>query len=286
MNRTDLARQALRAAVELRQKIGLNEHEPICIYDVAEKVGVEVLFCLGDSFGGMFSKTSSTALVPTSRPRGRQAFTCAHELGHWCFGHGSRLELLVDQSRNSSDPEEFLADTFAGYVLMPPWAIRRVFSRRTLNPKAMSSTQAYAAASQLGVGYSTLIDHLCYSLRVLPSSRRSNLLKSNPQQIREQLLGHALPECRHALLVDASWESVPIDLQVGEIAVLPTGTMVEGQCIEALGDVPFGIAVKGTRPGIGRVYARTGPWSAFLRVSRKDFVGRAIYRHLEDPDVD
>lgn len=285
MNRTDLARQALRAAIELRQKIGISERDPLCIYDAAEKLGVEVRFCLGDSFGGLFSKTSMTILVPTSRPRGRQAFTCAHELGHWYFDHGSRLERLLDQSHPSEDPEEYLVDVFAGYFLMPPWAVRNIFARRNINPKTISPLQLYAVASQFGVGYQTLIDHLAYSLRILPISRRKDLLKVGPKDIRQQVLGKFAPECKHASLVDVSWERVPVDLQVGDVAVLPPGTIIEGRSIKTIGDTSFGQLVQGIRPGVGRADMKAASWATFLRVSRADFVGRAAYRHLEDPDV-
>ena len=65
---------------------------------------------------------------------------------------------------------------------------------------------------------------------------------------------------------------------------LPAGGRVEGTCIEAAPDLAGRVAVRGVTPGIGRlILDRTG-WSAFVRVSRRDYVGRNKYRHLEEID--
>jgi len=113
-----LARQAVRSAMEVRRLAGLSTSEPLCIFDVAENRGVEVKFFRGDSFDGLYARVSQTVLVPSLRPPGRQAFTCAHELGHWYFEHGTRIEELKFFDLNyNSKPEERLANLFAAYLL-------------------------------------------------------------------------------------------------------------------------------------------------------------------------
>src|ERR1039457_6825775 len=110
----ELAREGFRGALETRRRVKVAKIDPVCVYDAAEKLGVEVKFCSGDSFGGMYVKTSQTILVPAMRPPGRQAFTCAHELGHWYFRHGNRIEIFDDlQNSSNEDPEERLANFFA-----------------------------------------------------------------------------------------------------------------------------------------------------------------------------
>ena len=102
-----LARRALRGALEVRKKAGLSLSLPICIYDLAgETLKVEVRFQAGPSFGGMYAKETQTILVPSERPAGRRAFTCAHELGHWYFKHGTRLEDLIEQESWELEEEE------------------------------------------------------------------------------------------------------------------------------------------------------------------------------------
>ena len=80
MTRQEIARTALRAAIELRRKAKVPLEDPICVYDFAETLEVEVRFVGGSSFAGMFAKGMNAVFVPSERPAGRRAFTCAHEL--------------------------------------------------------------------------------------------------------------------------------------------------------------------------------------------------------------
>jgi hypothetical protein len=71
------------------------------------------------------------------RPLPRRAYNCAHELGHHAFGHGSSIDELREDAKAQpwEDPKEFLADTFAGFILMPIIGLRRAFSVRGLTPE-------------------------------------------------------------------------------------------------------------------------------------------------------
>ncbi len=92
MNRTELATTAMRRATEIRRSSGISRTSPLNIYDVAmNKLDLRVQFIAGGSFEGMFAKEQNTILVPSDRPHGRRAFSAAHEVGHWAFGHGSIL---------------------------------------------------------------------------------------------------------------------------------------------------------------------------------------------------
>src|SRR5436309_2438353 len=91
-----LARHALRGALATRHRASIAKSAPICVYDLAKQLGLDVRFHGGSSFGGAYAKASRTILVPSLRPAGRRAFTCGHELGHWYFGHGTRIDELAD----------------------------------------------------------------------------------------------------------------------------------------------------------------------------------------------
>jgi Zn-dependent peptidase ImmA (M78 family) len=71
-------------------------------------------------------------LLSSFRPLGRRVFNCGHELGHHLFGHGSTLDELQEehQATGNSNPKEFLVNAFAGFLLMPPNAVRRAFTDR------------------------------------------------------------------------------------------------------------------------------------------------------------
>jgi Zn-dependent peptidase ImmA (M78 family) len=280
-----LARLALRGALEIRRRGQVPKDAPVCIFDLAERLGLEVRFCAGGSFEGMYAKGSNVILVPSLRPPGRQAFTGGHEMGHWYFGHGSRIDELPEFTPDDrNDPDEWAANLFAAYLLMPSWAVEASFQRRSSDPRTCTPAELYAVACELGVGYETLIQHLRWSLKLITPERATELAATTPKAIREQIIGKVAT--KHLVLADATWIAGNIDLQVGHTALLPAGAVLEGTEISVLGDLPAGRLVQGRRPGIARAFLEGGTWAKFLRVSRADFEGRSLYRHLEDPDVD
>jgi Zn-dependent peptidase ImmA (M78 family) len=283
--RVATGRQALRRALDTRRRANATKFQPICAFDVAERMGVEVIFCPEKTLGGMYNKNSHTILVPTHRPPGRQAFTCAHELGHYLFGHGTRIDEIRELERDrENDPEERLATAYAGHLLMPPWAVSEAFTRRSWNRAQPTPLQVYTVAGQLGVGYETLIHHMLRVLCYISPGRAQVLRKTTPKQIREALLG--VDRTRHLVIADRAWTEVAIDLQVGDMAIVPSGTRLEGTSVVVDGRHGFlGTLVRGGAPGISRAESDDGSWSCFIRVSRRDYVGWSTYRHWEDPDV-
>jgi Zn-dependent peptidase ImmA (M78 family) len=280
-----LARRAMRAALEIRRLGNEVRGDPICVYDLAERLGIEVKFCPGSSLGGMYAKASRTVLVPTLRPPGRQAFTCAHEIGHWYFGHGSRIDdLAAVEADYERDPDEQLANTFAGYLLMTPWAVQASLDVRGWRAAELTPTQVYLLSSQFGVGYETVVHHFRISLEMIARPVADRLLRSTPKLIRREVLGD--DRLRHMVLADRMWRKVAIDLQVGDVAVLEQDVTLTGASITSAGRCHAGNIIEAVMPGIGLVQATDGQWAASVRVRRRDFEGRSIYRHLEDPDVD
>jgi len=285
IDRRSLARRALRAALETRRKAGATKTDPICVYDLAESLGVEVKFCLGNSFGGGYAKASETVLVPALRPAGRQAFTCGHELGHWYFGHGTRMdELSEGEIGGSDDPDEQLADLYAGYLLMPVWAVESVLTMRGWTVGQLNPVKIYTIACQLGVGYETLVHHLRGSLQLLSYQHAQDLVKTTPKNLRREVLGD--DRLRHMVMVDASWRKLAIDLQVGDVAVIAHAVHLSGSNAAIVDRRQLGTVVEARKPGVTMAQAEGGTWAAAIRVRRKDFHGRSLYRHMEDPDVD
>lgn len=280
-----LARLALRGALEVRRRRQVPKDAPVCVFDLADRLELEVRFCAGNSFEGMYAKGSNVILVPSLRPPGRQAFTAAHEMGHWHFGHGSRIdELLEFAPEEKNDPDEWLANLFAAYLLMPSWAVESAFARRGVDPATCTSMKLYVIACELGVGYDTLVQHLRWSLQLITPSRATELAKATPKAIREVLLGDN--STKHLVLTDTAWAAGNVDLQVGHVALLPAGTVIEGGEAMIIADLPAGRAVQGRRAGIARAFLEGQNWAKFIRVSRADFEGRNLYRHMKDPDVD
>jgi hypothetical protein len=274
---------ALAAALKCRAKVGIAPWQPICPIELALGEGLDVRFVDIPSLEGMYWKRSDPIiLLGAERPRGRQLFTCAHELGHHYFGHGTRIhEVLDDRALDQyEDENEYMANVFGAFLLMPKSAVERAFAVREEAPNRASAARMFAIACSLGVGYRTLVTHLKLSLNMISSARAKELLRQTPKTIRTSILKDSAES--DLVVVDACWDSVrAVDLQVGDFAVLPRGTRLEG----SIGNVVSAhneVALRTVQPGIGRL-VRDG-WTTYLRVSRRSYVGRALFRHLEEPD--
>jgi hypothetical protein len=280
--RRRLALRATSMGLRIRQQYGIASDQPCCVYDLAEKMGVEVRFADLPSAEGVYSPVKPVAVVSSQRPQGRQAFTCAHELGHHAYGHGEQFDELVEdrRERRRHDPKEFEADCFASALLMPKTAVLKGLALRGWNPKNASAAQVYALASWLGVGYVTLIGNMQWGMNLIDRPRADALSKIKGPEIRKMILGH---ECKdHLIVVDQAWTGRPVDAQAGDVFTLPKEVVIEGGVLESVESNEERIIARAVRPGIGRLRSCDSEWAQYIRVSRKQFTGLARFRHLEE----
>jgi Zn-dependent peptidase ImmA (M78 family) len=284
-NRRALADKAMKAAITARIKAGKDLVSPVCIYSVAEAHGVRVTF--NDiNMEGMYQRGSPPRIHLSSlRPLARRTFNCAHELGHHLLGHGSSIdELRENQEIRPWDvPEEFSADTFAAYILMPTLGLRKAFTARGLKPETATPVEIYRIACEFGVGYSTLVTHLRWGENMINQARAEALRKFSPRSLRAQILG-ALTQ-QPLIVADEAWSGTAIDAEVGHLLLLPGGVIASGDAVSAVADLPGGRLFEAKRPGLVRLTRSGSDWAAFCRIARTAYVGRADFRHLED-DLD
>jgi hypothetical protein len=282
----DIAGRALAAAGRVRLAGGRDAFTPLCVYDlIVDHFGaaVELRFQALPSLEGMYAKGEhgSVVVVSSLRPSGRQRFTAGHELGHHVFGHGTHLDELMSEERSGRFMlDEFAADCFSGFLLMPKLALLRAFKVRTLDIEHAAPVAMYRIASAFGVGYGTLLGHLSRTLRLLSAERAAQLAKVSPKQIRIDVLGS--DPGRELHLVDEHWEGRAIDTAVGDVVLVPSGCQVEGGRVQLLARRADGDLYQATAPGVGR--AERGGWAAYIRVARHGFAGRAVFRHEEECD--
>lgn len=283
MDRRTIARKATAEALRTRVRAGYGLEAPICVYDLAGRLGVEVRFFDLPSMEGVYYSSPRPHIVLSSlRPAGRRAFTCGHELGHHSRGDGTCLDEIVEQwVRPRFDPKEFYADCFAGALLMPKTAIERAFALRKWAIRECTPDQVYAISNYFGVGYATLVHHLSRGLLLLPNSRAELLLKIAPRRAQALAVGWETTET--VWVVDEHWVGRPIDVEAGDLILIHERARIEGNCAEPVGGVADGRLLKATKPGIGRLEDSSG-WAAFVRVSRRAFVGRDVHRHQEEVD--
>ncbi len=279
-NRRAATNEAMQAASRLRQRIGIEQHVPVCIYDVCHMAGVIVRF--NDiNMEGMYQKGKRPHIhLSAKRPLARRAFNCGHELGHHEFSHGSSIDELRESASNPpwTDPKEYLADSFAAHMLMPVIGLRGAFNCRKINPDSATPQQLFVIACDFGVGYSTLVTFLSSGLQMMTLSRAVQLKRLQPKDIRTQLLGE---ETTEPLIVAGARRINPrIDAEVGTLILLPDDTIVDADKLVPVRRLKNASLFKAIKPGIGRI--RAPKWAAFVRIARKEYSGLARYRHLED----
>lgn len=281
MNRRTLILDGAQAASDVREQLGLDQILPVDPYAIAEALDIRVRF-LPVSMEGFYQKgTPPRIMLSALRPLARKAFTCAHEIGHYWFDHGSTIDELKSDDRQDSDiPEEILANAFAGFLLMPSIAMRRAFNSRGWKPATANPLQILTIASEFGVGYETLLTHLSMTLGDMPRSSRIELGKWTPQRIRKRVLGNDYAD--GLVLLDARQQSASVDLDEGYALAVPRGATIDGDVLTPRQTIEgYDVYDAVDR---GRATVTTPDWQIEARVAPAHFTGPANYRFMEDPD--
>lgn len=284
MTRPELATKAITEALRVRLRAGVQLIDPASPVDIAEKLGVQVWFRrLPSAEGFMLRAGHPVILLSALRHNGRISFTCAHELGHFWLGHSAHIDGLSDGPMLSEDDDdEFQANQFAAYLLMPKSTVQRGFHQRGKAPETASPWTVLAVAHWLGVGYSALVHHLDWNLRLITRGRADELLRERPGEIVAAIVP-ARPPGTSSFVVDKAWRSRAVDLEVGDLAILDQPVAIAGDAVVGRESLGGKFIVEAVRPGIAHLDADDG-WAAYVRVRRHRFEGRATFRHMAETD--
>lgn len=293
-DKRSLAQSALKQALKVRRKWGYHLHQPVSAFEITRRTGIGIWFQNYPSMEGMYCHYTDQApviILGAERPAGRQHFNCAHELGHHEFNHGTRVDELIEgtvgrgqgRDRLAFDPVEYLADRFASYLLMPKAAVDRALGLRGLDPATCDPIDLYVVAGVLGVGFQTLVFHMCYSLGLITCDRSKQLERVKLPALRANLLGEP---CRNLVVLDNHWEAESLDIQIGDTLLVPVDWGWD--------ETHFALKTKTTlweeraalMPQRQGEFLLPRPSEAALkvRVSRQGYVGRYEYRYWPDPD--
>lgn len=274
--------QGMQASIAARVKAAIDLKSPACIYRLCEVHNVAVRF--NDiNMEGMYDRSPKPRIhVSVLRPLARRNFTCAHELGHHIFEHGSTIDELREDQANSSDrpPNEILADAFASFVMMPTLGLREAFAKRGLDPNLASAIDMYSIACNFGVGQSTLVNHLAYGIGMINQAQRDRLGRITPKMIRTELLGEVVATA--LTVADQHWNSPTLDLEQDGLVMLPSGVVVDTALLAPVRELAAGRVFRAARCGITRVAIPGAPWATYVRIARRQYVGLARFRHLEE----
>ncbi len=282
--RRELALRAAALAGRVRIECDIARTAAVDPILLTEKRNCEVRFMSLPSLEGVYSPSPKPVVVLGSqRPSGRRAFTCAHELGHHEFKHGARLEELDGgRFQGDKDPDEFLADMFAAFLLMSQGSVRRALKDREIQPQSIQPMQVFRLACYFGVGYGTVIDHMTWTVGLLNTQQRKSLLRTQPKKLKAQFGG--TPESE-VVIVDNLWRDRAVDLEIGDIVVLHQGVVVEDSFRLTPHDTIDGQQTfKALSRGYIRAFHKNSDWAAHIRVASKHYQGLARYRFLDDPE--
>lgn len=284
MDKRALTKKGMQAAVRARAAAGFDLINPICVFDLAERLGISVRFTDINMEGMYQSGDAPRIFLSSQRPLARRVFTCGHEVGHHVFGHGSTIDEMQEElaALKSEHPDEFLVNAFSAAVLMPVVGLRGGLHRRGTSAATATAQTIYAVACNFGVGYATLVNHLAYGLGEIAPARSKELLKSTPKSIRRDLIGDGA--ATPLMIVDEHWVGRAVDVEVNTTVLLPPGVELEGEHLESAGETNAGLITRAVTPGIGRILLPNGDVH-FVRVAREAYTGLARYRHMEEEDV-
>lgn len=282
------AREALDKSLEVREAVGIPFGVPLNIYDLCESLTPKIRVRFANySMEGCYCRSERPLIeVSALRPLGRRVFSTAHELGHHVLGHaGMRLDqnLEYGSSGAKSDLDEYSANAFAGFLLMPKIGVRRAFTVRQWSITSPEPEQVFIIACHFGVGYETLVKHLVHGLREITAAQAAELEKVRLPSIRQRILGSAAST--RLWVADHHYAMSTLDTEVGTTLLLPSGSQSEFANLVHNGDTPSGRVFTATKPGITRV--ETSNDSALIvRIARYQYSGWSTNRHLEPAEDD
>ena len=280
-HRKELYIEASQAAATVRHQYAIDPFAPLCIYDVCERMGVTVRFS-AVSMEGMYEHSKKPRIHLSSlRPFGRRSFTCAHELGHHFFAHGTTVDRLQEDAAIAAfSDEEVLANSFAANLLMPIPGIRLALRRRGISAEEATATQLYGVACNFGIGFRTLIEHLRFTASALTDEAASRLRRWSPKAIRSVLLPEN--ETSPLRLVDLHWTGVPVDAEHGDLLLCPHDAVASGDCLTSVSQTNDYHLFRCEKVGLGSLCFPSQGSTHFVRVQPFRYVGLARFRHLED----
>lgn len=272
------ANQIAARALKTRKKyLSVSASTPICPFNLADTMGLDVRFIKINSFEGMYLADDGRVLISAERPQGRKSFTCAHEIGHYILGHGTIIDEIIESGSDKEIEKE--ADFFASMLLMPSSVVKRAAKDIGATFNNLSNEQVYILSKYIGVSYLALINQMYFSLDLIKKDLFERLKQGNLPQIKFNLLQSKTKS--EVFVIGQWWRGRAIDISIGDFLIFDESILVEGKPILKISDDTDRQIYQAVTSGITKVSNNKG-WSAFVRVSKQNFVGMYQYMHEED----
>lgn len=279
-----IAASGIKKADSVRAELGLNMFQPINVFDTCLKFKIDVRF-RSINMEGMYISSDdpekSYIILSSLRPYSRRVFTCAHELGHHLYGHGSQIDLIYQDNNESDgyDHNERLVDIFASALLMPVAGIQLEFQKRKWDLKTATPIQFFTISSVFGVGYQTLISN-CSLNKLISFQKSKELLRYLPSHFLRKITGNE--DIGHLKIIDSKYVEKIVDSEVSGFLYLPKDIKLEGNHLEVVSETKNGRCYKAIKSGVLRAINPEDGQTYFIRIQNFEYEGLSEYRHLEN----
>lgn len=153
-------------ANKFREEHGLATAEPVDLHKLLAKLNVITFFDeLSPNFSGMAVKCSSEKfmLINSSDIRARQHFTIGHELYHLYIQEDFKNSICQEVGTfNRKNKEEYNADWFSSYLLMPEGGIWELLPQKEVGLNKISINTIVKMEQYFGVSRTALLNRLMF----------------------------------------------------------------------------------------------------------------------------
>lgn len=223
--------QAERLAQKFRADLGLNDSEPIHTKTILRKENIVTMYLpLSENVYGLSLKHEGHKfmLINSTRTRGRQHFTIAHELYH-LYVEDNPSPHICSNGKNISEAN---ADMFASAFLMPSNGINANITTAEIKNKNISLATIIRLEQYFSVSRRALLIRL----------RNLNLLSQS--QYEEYLLTHPIQTAKDYGYDISLYKSGNTNLVLGDFGTLArtlfeNDIISEGNYFELLNQIPY-----------------------------------------------
>jgi Zn-dependent peptidase ImmA (M78 family) len=262
MDKQQLVVIAMGAAHRAHKEFGVNPATRVDVFSVLRTVGACVFFRPLHSIYGAYLPTGDSIpglLINSNLPLSVQRFTAAHELGHLYLGHKivslERGADFVPEERSGADPDEFVAEAFGAFFLMPKPLVKGSMAELGIREGRIESSEVYLLALRMGTSYAATVNQLL-TLKLVHFAQAKELRKHAPKEIKEKLNDEKAVGRHDVWLLNENWngkEIYPAVLDTIRIQLKETPTSGYTWLLQ---DRPEGVEVredtrKGEDSGIG-----------------------------------
>lgn len=211
-------RRALQAADELLNDLGVDQENPVDVFELLDQCGLWLTFTrLENLLGAVVRVGAGGVLLTTQRPASVQRYTAAHELGHWVMDFDPVALDGESEIFHPSTDREILAQVFAGQLLMPPPLVFSTCQRYGITGSATATgTSVYQAARDMGTSYEAAARQLA-NLDIIGRSELDDLLRQRPKDLKTALaLGHVPTGAVDVWTAGRDDDATPIRVTAGD----------------------------------------------------------------------